>query len=341
MVWSSVTIPTAHGPQPGIAPILVAASRATDIPAFYAPWFLNRLRAGFALWRNPFNGRGQYVSLARTRCVIFWSKNPAPLLPCLPELDARGLAYYLHYTLNDYAKEGFEPGLPPLARRVETFCRWSDALGPERVIWRFDPLLLAGPLAAPGADGCARLLDKIARLARALAGHTSKLAFSFADIAPYRKVRTNLRRAGLPWRDFTPEEMRTLAQGIAQICADCGLIPATCGETADLSAWGVGHNRCIDPELILKLTRNHPDVLRLLGREGRQQILPGAPAPRWPRDPGQRPACACVPCKDIGQYTTCPHGCVYCYANASPAAARRGRAAHDPHGEAIAPERAG
>ncbi|MFC4679293.1 DUF1848 domain-containing protein [Desulfovibrio legallii] len=336
MAWSTTTIATAHGPERGVAPVLVAASRATDIPAFYAPWFVNRLRAGHVLWRNPFNGHGQYVSLTRMRCVVFWSKNPAPLLPFLPELDARGLAYYLHYTLNDYEAEGFEPGLPPLARRVETFCRWADALGPERVVWRFDPLLLAGPLAAPGGEGCARLLGKVEGLARQLAGYTRKLVFSFADIAPYRKVWTSLRRAGLPWRDCTRQEMQTLALGIAQICTAYGLTPATCGETADLRAWGVAHNRCIDPELVLRLTRNHPDVLRLLGREGQQTLLPGAPPPRWPRDPGQRPACACVPCKDIGQYNTCPHGCVYCYANTSPAAARRGRAAHDPQGEAIA-----
>ena len=256
MAWSTTTIATAHGPERGVAPVLVAASRATDIPAFYAPWFVNRLRAGHVLWRNPFNGHGQYVSLTRMRCVVFWSKNPAPLLPFLPELDARGLAYYLHYTLNDYEAEGFEPGLPPLARRVETFCRWADALGPERVVWRFDPLLLAGPLAAPGGEGCARLLGKVEGLARQLAGYTRKLVFSFADIAPYRKVWTSLRRAGLPWRDCTRQEMQTLALGIAQICTAYGLTPATCGETADLRAWGVAHNRCIDPELVLRLTQS-------------------------------------------------------------------------------------
>ena len=103
------------------APVIVSASRRTDIPAFYAEWFVRRLRAGYVRWVNPFSGQAQYVSFARTRAVVFGSKNPQPLLPHLAELDRRGIGYYVQFTLNDYEAEGLEPGLPPLATRLATF----------------------------------------------------------------------------------------------------------------------------------------------------------------------------------------------------------------------------
>lgn len=344
MKWKTVRIDAAGGSVDAVAPEIIAASRATDIPAFYAPWFVNRLRAGHARWVNPFSGRPQFVSFVNTRVVVFWSKNPLPLLPLLPEVENRGLAWYLEFTLNDYEDEGWEPGLPSLARRVDTFRRFADVAGPERVIWRFDPLLLAGHLAGD-PDGCDILLDRMERVGRALTGYTRKLVFSFADIAAYRKVRENLRRAGLDWREFTREEERRAARGVARMAAGFGMAPATCGESGDFAAWGIERNRCIDPELILKLTGRHPDILRLFGLSGqRQMTLPGGEAanafalrPEYPRDPGQRPACLCVPCKDVGQYDTCPHGCVYCYANTSPAVAARHYKRHDPQGESILP----
>ena len=167
MKWRTVQITTASGQANAVAPEIIAASRATDIPAFYAPWFVNRLRAGYARWINPFNGRPQFVSFANTRVVVFWSKNPRPLLPLLPEVEARGLAWYLEFTLNDYEAEGWEPNLPPLAQRIDIFRRFADAAGPERVVWRFDPLMLAGKL-AQNPDGCQVLLDKMARIGKAL-----------------------------------------------------------------------------------------------------------------------------------------------------------------------------
>ncbi|NTV67615.1 MAG: DUF1848 domain-containing protein, partial [Chlorobaculum sp.] len=172
-----------------VAPVIVSASRATDIPAFQTEWFIARLRAGYAEWRNPFNPRQtQYVSFRKTRAVIFWSKNPAPLLPCLPEIEAMGLNYYFQFTLNEYEAEGLEPGLPPLAERVETFRRLAERIGPERVIWRFDPLVLTERITADS------LLDRISRLAGLLCGCTRKLVISFADIQRYRAVRRRLSR---------------------------------------------------------------------------------------------------------------------------------------------------
>ena len=123
-------------------PVIVSASRATDIPACYADWFFERLRRGYVARINPFDGRRSYISFARTRAVVFWSKNPRPLLPRLAELRERGIHCYVQYTLNDYEDEGLEPHLPPLEERIDTFRRLAEHLGRGLVVWRFDPLLL-------------------------------------------------------------------------------------------------------------------------------------------------------------------------------------------------------
>lgn len=343
MKWPLVTINTGSGPARAVAPSLLAVSRATDVPAFYMPWFMKRLQAGYACWINPFSGKPQYVSLGRARAVVFWSKNPESLIQYHTALEARSFAYYVQFTLNDYETEGWEPELPPISQRVETFRRLAGLLGPERVVWRFDPLMLA---ANPGSRmlTCEDLLRRLERLAQSLTGCTTKLVFSFADIAPYRKVAGNLRRKGVVWRDFTPDEMRHMGAAIADISARHGMRAFTCGEKTDLSAQGVAHNRCTDPELILRLTSRHPDILDLFGLAAAEQMalpgVPGAfglpPGADYPRDPGQRAVCLCVPCKDVGQYNTCPHGCIYCYANTSEVAARKNFHEHNVEGESIA-----
>ena len=113
----------------GHAPVIVSASRSTDIPAFYADWFMNRLRSGYCVWYNPFNQKPMYISFAKTKVVVFWTKNPEPMLKYLPELDRLGLHYYFQVTLNDYVDEGFEPNVGPVSHRVEVFKRLSDAIG--------------------------------------------------------------------------------------------------------------------------------------------------------------------------------------------------------------------
>ncbi len=123
------------------APMIVSASRATDIPAFYADWFFHRLEKGYVRWRNPFSGQDSYVSFANTRFIVFWSKNPEPLLPYLPILKTRGIGCYIQYTLNYYEAEGLEPNVPPLPQRIDTFRRLVDVLGIGAVVWRFDPRL--------------------------------------------------------------------------------------------------------------------------------------------------------------------------------------------------------
>ena len=124
------------------APVIISASRSTDIPAFYADWFFHRLKVGYSAWTNPFNGVKSFVSYEKCRFIVFWSKNPKPLLGHLDELKERNIGCYIQYTLNDYEREGLEKGVPPLEERIDTFKRLVDQLGQGRVIWRFDPLIL-------------------------------------------------------------------------------------------------------------------------------------------------------------------------------------------------------
>ncbi len=141
--WLTLPIVTSEGSVDAAAPLIISASRATDIPAFHADWFMKRLEAGYCVWCNPFSGQLSPISLKNTKAVVFWSKNPAPMLPRLDELDRYGFCYYFQFTLNDYDKEEFEPNVPPLENRLDTFRRFSEKLGPARMVWRFDPIILS------------------------------------------------------------------------------------------------------------------------------------------------------------------------------------------------------
>lgn len=284
------------------SPVVVSASRGTDIPAFYADWFFRRLEKGYVRWRNPFSWQDSYVSFGNTRFIVFWSKNPAPLLPYLPMLKERGIGCYIHFTLNDYEAEGLEPNVPPLSQRIETFRRAVEALGRGAVVWRFDPLILTDKI------NIDTLLEKIAHIANALTGYTEKLVFSFADIESYKKVSRNLRQSCINYREWDEESMRESAARLSTLNRNnWNFRLATCAERIDLSEYGIGHNRCIDPELISRLA---PDDEIL------QNFLYNAKT-----DTGQRKACGCILSKDIGAYSTCPHGCLYRYANTSFASA--------------------
>lgn len=115
-----------------VRPVIISASRSTDIPAFYAKWFINRLKAGYCVWYNPFNQQPMYISFQNTKVVVFWTKNPEPIIEYLPELDKRGIHYYFQVTLNDYEQEGFEPNIPPLHDRIAVFRNLSEKIGKEK-----------------------------------------------------------------------------------------------------------------------------------------------------------------------------------------------------------------
>ena len=331
------------------APVILSVSRSTDIPAFYAEWFVNRLREGYAVWYNPFNQRPMRVSFERVKVIVFWTKNPAPLIPYLSELDRRGVHYYFQFTLNDYEREGFESRVPSLDQRIDTFRQLSGLLGKERVIWRFDPMLLA-----PGLSP-RQLLARIWRLGNRLQGSTDKLVFSFVDVLAYRKVQQNLLRETAC---FTPENIASaepseaqriaLAEGLAK-CRDAwhnagwDLTLATCAEGIDLDKYAIAHNRCIDGDLIERLWHDDRPLVHYLhtGKLPEPTLfddpIPLPPASKKLKDKGQRPACGCIASKDIGMYNTCPHLCAYCYANSSRAVVLTNHARHDPASPSLIP----
>lgn len=279
-------------------PLIISASRATDIPAFYSDWFLNRLRQGYVRWRNPYNGKDSFVSFANTKFIVFWSKYPRPLLPLLSQLKEMGIGCYIQYTLNDYFAEGLEPNVPSVVERISTFKRLVDELSVGAVVWRFDPLILTDKISADD------LLSKIETIAQQLRGYTEKLVFSFADISTYRKVGRNLLDAGVLYREWDEDAMVDFARKLHGL--NLGLELATCAEKVDLSDLGIKHNRCIDPDLICRL---NPEIQPLISN--------------LKTDKGQRTLCGCITSKDIGTYNTCPHGCAYCYANSSPYSAKQ------------------
>lgn len=317
MKWPEVTLSTSQGPARAIAPLVISASRATDIPAFHAKWFMNRLRAGYCLWQNAFNAhQRRYVSFEKCRVFVFWSKDPQALMPYLSEIEDRGYQYYFHYTLNDYGQEGLEPRLPQLAQRIATFQKLSGRIGRHRIIWRFDPVILGNTLTVE------RVLERIHRLAEQIAPYTEKLVFSFLDM--YKKTGNALKKLDPRLRPPDAEEARRLAEGIAQINKGLGspLALSTCAEELSLASLGIGHNRCVDPDLLLRLCPASPEIRSMYAPPARHRqgnLLPffDAPGGGAPRDAGRRAHCGCAPSKDIGRYDTCMHLCAYCYANRS------------------------
>lgn len=313
------------------APIIVSASRSTDIPAFYCDWFFERLRKGYSVWTNPFNGVPSYISYRDTRFIVFWSKNPRPLLRHLDELDNRSIGCYVQFTLNDYEDEGLEKGVPPLTQRIDTFKQLVARLGKGHVIWRFDPMILTDKISMDD------LLRKVTNIGDQLNSFTEKLVFSFADIESYKKVKANLDRNKINYREWDADSMNEFAQRLSELNRERGwnFQLATCGEKIDISRYGIAHNRCVDDDLMIRFGYKDQELMKFLNVDihtvspslfGDPEIPEGALRisdtlygikQKNNRDKGQRQFCGCIVSKDIGQYNTCPHLCEYCYANAS------------------------
>jgi len=294
--------------------MIISASRRTDIPAFYAPWLMNRIRAGYCTVPNPYN-RHQ-VSRISLRpedvdVIVFWTRNPRPLLPALDELDARGYRTCFQYTLLDNPR-ALDPKSPPVDAAIATFQALASRVGPARVIWRYDPIVLS---TATPAD---YHLARFARIAAALHGHTTRAVVSVMD--RYRKLEKRLAALAAqgivladPPADETPDFAR-LMTGLAAIAADHGMEIQSCAEEIDLTRCGIAPGKCIDDGYLARVFGLQLDAKK---------------------DPSQRAACGCVASRDIGMYDTCLFGCAYCYATSSFARAGANHAAHDPAGEAL------
>lgn len=282
--------------------MILSVSRRTDIPCHYAAWFMNRIRAGYALIRNPMNhAQLSHIPLSPDVVdgIVFWTKDAAPLLPYLAELDRRGYAYYFQFTLTPYGAD-IEPGLRPKPAIEETFITLSRRLGKERVVWRYDPILLTDTL------DIAYHRAAFARLSEKLAPYTDTVTISFVDI--YAKCQTQR------FQPPTSAGMAALASFLGDTAKACGLRAVACCEAGDFSVYGIDKASCIDKK--------------------RLETVSGYPLDIAP-DRHQRPGCGCAQNVDIGAYNTCPSGCVYCYATQSAATAKRHFLAHDPCGELL------
>lgn len=285
--------------------MIISASRRSDIPAFYAAWFMNRVRAGYCTVPNPFNGaQVSRVSLkpADVDVVVFWTRNSAPLAGYLPELDERGFRYYFLYTL--MANPGLlEPKAAPLESAIKTFTVLSEQIGPEKVIWRYDPVVLS---TQTGVDFH---LEKFSAIASALKGRTKRVIISLVDVYKSIKGRMDeLEKNGLRLLNVDDGMIEKLIRPFVEIAERNNMEIVSCAEKPDFGRFGVKPGKCIDDGLI-----NRVFGLSISGR----------------KDPSQREACGCVASRDIGMYDTCPLNCVYCYATRSIAAVEVNRAKHD------------
>jgi hypothetical protein len=296
--------------------MIVSASRRTDIPAYYAPWLMGRIEAGYCLVRNPFNAKSlRRVSLDPRDLdfLVLWTRDPRPLAPRLGEIEARGIRFYVQMTITGYPP-AMEGGAPPLAEAIGALCDLSDRIGSDRVLWRYDPIVIAGPLDS------GYHLGAFERIAAALEGATKRVTLSIVD--EYSGTRARLEKAGFPGARFDYPAYESLLADLAAMAKSRGMRPLACAEEVDLVPLGIEAGSCVDAALASSLWGIAKGVA--LGAEGG-----AARAAR--KDSGQRGACRCAPSVDIGSYGSCPRGCAYCYAN-------RGRgelAARGPEDEAL------
>jgi hypothetical protein len=284
---------------------IVSVSRRTDVPAFYSEWFMGRIQAGYVRWVNPFSKAIHTLSLRPedVMAIVFWSKNYAPLLPHLPELDSSGYRMLFHFTINGLPRV-FEPRVPEASELVVCARRLADRYGAEAVLWRYDPVLISSITSREYH------LNRFEELCSALEGSVKRCYFSFPVF--HRKVVRNgaelLKQSGVVLHDPPTAERVEIPNALSEIAEAHGIeMLSCCGEY--LVGGKIRKAHCTDAELLHRL---YPD------RIGRLVELP------------TRPDCGCCECTDIGAYDTCPHGCVYCYANTTPQIAIKYHRKHDP-----------
>lgn len=264
--------------------MIISASRRTDIPAFYSDWFLNRIKEGFVLVRNPMNFRQvSQVNMSPdvVDCIVFWTKNPQPMINRLSQLA--GYNYYFQFTLTPYDNT-IETNVPDKKCLIKTFQELSARIGRDKVIWRYDPILLTNKFDVK------HHVKWFEFLANELNGHTKKCVVSFIDM--YKKTERNLK--GIDLVPMSEELMKEVAHHLSLISKRYNLQLEACCEDIDLTQYGIEPGKCIDDELISKIIGKKLDIKK---------------------DPNQRLSCGCVQSIDIGAYNTCQHRCLYCYAN--------------------------
>ncbi|MBN1960719.1 MAG: DUF1848 domain-containing protein [Deltaproteobacteria bacterium] len=273
--------------------MIISCSRRTDIPANYSRWFMKRIAAGYCTVVNPLNNKQvSFISLKPedVEVIIFWTKNPKPLLPYLNELTDKGFLYYFQFTITGYGQT-LEPGVPQLDQSIETFKFLCKYLSPAHVIWRYDPIIITRSMSIQYH------LNKFTMIAEQLSGYSNRVVISLVD--HYRKAKKQLNAIGSI--DFTADnnelikhEIGILTGNLKEISNKNGFEIVSCAEAIDLKPYGIKPGKCIDDELIKRIF--HFEVQKK-------------------KDPVQREECGCVISRDIGAYDSCKHGCKYCYAS--------------------------
>lgn len=283
--------------------MILSVSRRTDIPAFYSEWFINRIKDGFVYVRNPFNYNQISkinISPENVDCIVFWSKNPKSIIEKLHILDDLNYKYYFQFTITPYNKD-LEKNMANKKEIINTFIELSKLIGKNKVILRYDPILISKKY---DIDYHIKAFDK---LCASLHNYTERVIFSFLD--DYNKVKRNMRDINI--REITEDDMKRIAYKFKKITDQYGLSIETCAEEIDLKEEGINHGKCIDGDLIESIIGNKIKNKNKLD--------------------GNRQYCGCMKCIDIGQYDSCIHNCLYCYANVNKDKAIRNYYQHDPN----------
>ncbi|MEE8392758.1 MAG: DUF1848 domain-containing protein [Rhodospirillales bacterium] len=291
--------------------MIISASYKTDIPAFYGDWFLNRLKAGFCRMVNPYGGQLYTVAMDRDSVdgFVFWTRNLGPFFHVLDEVAAMKFPFVVQYTSTGYPK-ALDYSTIEADRAMEQIRGLSDSFGRRVAVWRYDPLIFTS-LTPPGWH-----LENFARLAGAIAPSVDEVVVSFAQI--YRKTARNMAAAarafGFEWHDPEAAQKRGLLAKLAALAAQNGLRLTLCGQP-ELLVEGVGEAVCIDPDRLSDVAGYSVKAL----------------------EKPHRDCCKCHASRDIGEYDTCPHGCVYCYGVMNRTKAKARYRAHDPKSDFLFP----
>jgi hypothetical protein len=283
--------------------MIISASYRTDIPAFYGPWFLRRLRDGRCRVVNPWGGKAYAVALTPDAVdgFVFWTRNLRPFAPHLARVRRRA-PFVVQYTVTNYPRI-LDAGGPTARQALDDIRSAARDYGQSVVVWRYDPILISSLTPAEWH------LRNFRTLASQLAGAVDEAVVSFTHF--YRKTQRKLTLAagdhGFHFQDPAPIEKQRLVAELATISAEFGILLTVCSQP-EYAAGDAGAARCIDADRLSRVADRYVS----------------APVK------GNRPGCGCHESRDIGAYDTCPHGCVYCYAVRSRDLAKARHAEHDP-----------
>ena len=278
--------------------MILQTGMRTDIPAFYAEWFANRVKDGYVLVRNPYNP----VQVTRYRLdpavvdlIGFCSKNPAPMLKYMDLLKPFGMYWFV--TITPYGTD-IEPRVPDREEVMDTFLTLSDIVGADSMGWRYDPILLNEKYTMEYH------LKSFEHMATRLEGATKTCVISFIDL--YQKVRKNFPEV----RSVPKEERLFLGKEMIRIAGKHGMTVRPCGEGDELAIFGADCSGCMTQKTYE--TALHTSLI-------------------FPKKQPLRKECACFLGSDIGVYNTCPHLCRYCYANYDEQTVHDNYLNHNPH----------